>query len=362
MKTSMLGEFATFNDIWQLIKSHIEMWFEEMLVPDVDEFFDRFLPALAKFKKARRFIYRVEGLTLQDVDTIELGSKTVRRQFSWDLLEGIESDDARMRECVEKEFGGQCVIEGREVGSRDKAQRKFVFGAEMAISVLRLCGCLLYRAAITHTHIRLVDRSLGARGTASSLSWAEEERRLCFTRYLGKEQSLTLSLDMLQYLTEHCFFKQLFQCLEKEDRSELEDTINRAIYWFGEAHKDSDDTMKFVKLWSCVESFFSIEKDQSTVLNATGLSAVMTCGGYSVVDVADYGEFKKKVTHLYDLRSKALHRAYHGHIGWSELEDFAQIVAWLITSMVSLTLKGYTELREVLQQCRRIDEKESKTP
>jgi hypothetical protein len=214
----------------------------------------------------------------------------------------------------------------------------------------------------THTHIRLVDRSLGARGAASSLSWAEEERRLRFTRYWGREQPLTLSLDMLQYLTEHCFFKQLFQCLEKEDRSELEAAINRAIYWFGEAHKDSDDTMKFVKLWSCVESFFSIEEDEITVLNATGLSAVMTCGGYSVVDVADYREFKKKVKQLYDLRSKALHRAYHGHIGWPELDDFARIVAWLIISMVSLILKGYTELRAVLQECRRIDERESTTP
>jgi len=322
MKAGGLEKFATFNDIWQLIKSHIEMWFEEMLIPDMDEFYDRLLPAFAEFKKARRFIYRVEGLKLKDIDAIELGSKTIRSQFSWDLLEGVESDDASMRELIEKEFGGQYVIEGREVGSHDKAQGKFVFSAEMAISVLRLCGCLLYRGAMTGTHIRLVDRSLGARGAASSLSWGEEERRLRFSRYWGREQALPLSQDMLAHLTEHCFFRQIFQCLEKDGRTELEDAITRAIYWFGEAYKDTDDTMKFVKLWSCVESFFSVDEEQITLLNAIGLSAVMAYGGYAVTDVTYYKEFKKKVTRLYSLRSKALHRAYHGHIGWSELEDF----------------------------------------
>ena len=66
MKAERLENFATVNDICLLIKSHIEMWFEEMLIPDMDEFYDRLLPAFAEFKKARRFIYRVEGLKLSN--------------------------------------------------------------------------------------------------------------------------------------------------------------------------------------------------------------------------------------------------------------------------------------------------------
>ena len=96
------------------------------------------------------------------------------------------------------------------------------------------------------------------------------------------------------------------------------------------------------------------------MINAMGLSVVLAYGGYSVIDVTDYKEFRKKITKLYDLRSKALHRAYHGHIGLSELIGFARIVAWLIISMVSFSLKGYSELQAVLRECRRIDDAESK--
>ncbi len=359
IKEYELVKFATYNDMWQLVKSHIEMWFEEMFIPDADELLERLLPAFTEFKKARKYIYRVEGLQLVDIDTIELGTKTLHKQFYWDLIDGVEIDEA-LRETIEKEFGGQCVIKGGYVGSTKKAQMKFVFSAEMAISVLRLYGCLLYGSALTNTYIRLVDNSLGARVATSSLSWCEEGGHLGFSQYWGKEQPLELSHEALNYLTEQCFFMQTFQCLEKEVKTELEDAISRAIYWFGEAYKDRDDTMKFVKLWSCVEAFFSIEEDQITMINAMGLSVVLAYGGYSVIDVTDYKEFRKKITKLYDLRSKALHRAYHGHIGLSELIGFARIVAWLIISMVSFSLKGYSELQAVLRECRRIDDAESK--
>lgn len=124
---------------------------------------------------------------------------------------------------------------------------------------------------------------------------------------------------------------------------------------FADAYKDRNPTMQFVKLWSCAECFFAIEKDGVTELNAQGIAAVLTFGGYRIVEPRNYGSFKKRLKKMYKLRSKAVHRAKFGHIEFADLNDFSRWTAWLIFSMVALSEKGYKTLRQVRERTVRLD-------
>ncbi|MFC1779445.1 hypothetical protein ACFLZU_03810, partial [Thermodesulfobacteriota bacterium] len=136
---------------------------------------------------------------------------------------------------------------------------------------------------------------------------------------------------------------------------ELESAILRSIYWFAEAYRDRNHATQFMKLWTCVECFFTIEKEGVIEQVASGITAILTFGGYGIVDHKDYIPFKKRVKQLYDLRSQTVHRARFDHIGTNELDDLSLWVAWVIISMAALANNGNTCLSEVRKETLRLD-------
>jgi hypothetical protein len=92
----------------------------------------------------------------------------------------------------------------------------------------------------------------------------------------GGEQDLAFKPEMIAHLNQHCFLTQLASLQERPDRSQVEDAIIRSLYWFADAYRDRNPTMQFIKLWSCVECFFAIDKEQITELNARGMAVMLT--------------------------------------------------------------------------------------
>jgi hypothetical protein len=119
--------------------------------------------------------------------------------------------------------------------------------------------------------------------------------------------------------------------------------------------------MQFIKLWSCAECFFSVkekrttESEEITELNARGIASVLVFAGYQIVSHQEYSAFKRRVKHLYRLRSKAVHRAKFGHIETADLDDLSHWIAWVIISMVALSERGYETLQQVYEQTSRLD-------
>ena len=67
-----------------------------------------------------------------------------------------------------------------------------------------------------------------------------------------------------------CFLDRIIALLEQEQRTVVQDAIVRSLYWFGDAHGDTNPFMRFTNLWTCVECFFAIEETEIT--EAVGLS------------------------------------------------------------------------------------------
>lgn len=187
------------------------------------------------------------------------------------------------------------------------------------------------------------------------LRWDSGGDNSQLTRKWGHEQDLTLDSKSVVDLIGHCFLKELAALPDQSDRSELQDAIVRSIYWFADAYKDSNPTMEFIRLWSCAECFFAIDEEGVTDDNARGFAAVLAFAGFRIVELQDYPGFKRRVKRLYDLRSKAIHRGFFGHIETSDLDDLSRWITWIIISMVSLSGRGYRTLRQVQRQTSRLD-------
>lgn len=72
--------------------------------------------------------------------------------------------------------------------------------------------------------------------------------------------NLRLDQDVLNYLRENCYLDELSTLIDQQPSTELEQAIVHAIYWLAEASRDKSALLKFIKLWTCAESFFAIEK------------------------------------------------------------------------------------------------------
>lgn len=225
----------------------------------------------------------------------------------------------------------------------------------IAVGILGVCGAVLYRGAIWRSRVRAVISPHEHRKAISLLRWESGGDGPSITRRLGREQDLPLNAESVAYVTNEYFLRQMASLPDRKDRTEVQDAIIHALYWFADAYGDRNPTMQFVKLWSCAECFFAIEKEEVTELNAKGIAAILAFAGFRVVEVKEYPDFKSRVKHLYELRSKAVHRAEFGHIEVSDLEDLSRWVAWIIISMMALSERGYRTLPQVKEQISRLD-------
>jgi len=220
---------------------------------------------------------------------------------------------------------------------------------------LRLYSCALYSQAIHKINIRLINNCANSYGPASSFGWAESEKILTFTRYFKSEQDFKIGTELSDYLVSVCFFRDLSVLIDKQNRNELEEAIVKSLYWIGEAQKDPSHASAWIKLWSCVECFFTLSEEEITEKNARGISSLLVYGGYSHEEYDNYELLKRKIKKFYKLRSKIVHRADYTHIDIILLEELSFIVAWVIITMASLLNRGYTSLSQVQEQAERLD-------
>lgn len=343
-----------YNDIYQVVLREIERWLGDQLIPDDFEFLDPLDNLLSKEIDDYTFVCRVDGISFDNLDIIDTGNREFRK-YDDALIADLSDVTDIISEIINKEYSGNLVILGSEKGSSSVAQEKFFHNAELGLCVFRLFSCALYGKAIHGINIRLINNCAHALGPASCFGWPVSTKSISFTRYFKSEQDFKIDKDLLEFLIAECFFKDLHSLIDKKNRTELEDAVVKSLYWIGEAQKDPSPAAAWLKLWSCVECFFTLSNDEITEKNARGISSLLIFGGYSHDKYDDYVKVKKKIKSFYKLRSKIVHRAEFTHIDLILLEELSFIVAWVIVTMTSLTDRGYTTLCQVQEQAERLD-------
>lgn len=349
-----LANVVSVREINRAVQKSYRTWMERGLQPLGQEFVDDVVSSLLGDVKLYTFLVQIEGVDLKIQETLQLGTFRLQRSNPT-LFDGIKFGGVLDRPTIYSQFKDGSWLIGSVKGSQDVALEQFEYRAELIVGILGICGAILYKGSIWRSRVRAVTSPHGHRKAVSSLRWEDGGENPSLSRNWGSEQDLPLTAESVTYLLEICFLEQLSSLPDIEDRSELQDAIVRSIYWFAESYKDRTPIMQFVKLWTCVECFFAIDKVKITELNAAGISTILTFAGYEIVDPKDYPEFKRRVKKMYDLRSRAVHRAEFGHVETEDLEDLSLWTAWIVISMVSLAEKGYQTLRQVHEQTSRLD-------
>lgn len=340
-------------ETWTQVLSSYNNLIEQLLEPTGQEFVEAVVAALLALIKDYAFLIRLEGLDIKDQEALELGSVRIQRPDRG-LLEKSRFDHLDIDAFCEQSKNTLWMIVGG-TGSPHVAAETFEYRVTLATGILAICGAVHYKGAIWRSRVRPVISPLENRAAVSILRWEKGGENWSVTRRWGGEQDLPLDSASITYLTKECFLKQLASLPARERRSELQDAILRSVYWFADAYRDPNQTMQFVKLWSCAECYFAISEEEITEANAKGIASVLTFAGFKVIDLKEYPRFKRRLKKLYGLRSEAVHRAMFGHIETADLDDLSYWIAWIIISMVSLSERGYTTLRQVNEQVARLD-------
>ncbi len=347
---------AEYSDIWSAWRSAVGKWLSDGLAPEnANEVIESITDLIVHTVDDHTFAVPLFGIELDGAESFDLGTMTILR-LSVGILDtaGVAHDHADVSRVLESNKN-QMWLRGTARGTPRVAQKRFAEQATLMVGMLAVAAGAMYERGAIAFRIGTVMTPEDAIGRSIWFSWRERDRSLT-THYAsprGQPFPVNKALGDESDMVRMIF--RAFAMLQAKDRTDLEEAIARAIYWYSDAHRDPVLVMKLVKYWSCVEAFFTIENEEITQAVSAGLASLLVFGGFHFVPPSEYRTLKKQIVDLYKLRSRAVHRGSHQHTTERDVAQFSQWVAWMIISMVGLVEQGYTTLKEVKEQTNRLD-------
>lgn len=360
-RANFFNGMAEHSDIWLAWRRVVENWFSNFLTPEnADEVVHAIEDRITQEIDDYTFVVPLFGIELEGVDSFNLGALTALR-ISVDVFDsaGVVHDHADIPHLLE--LNKDCLwLKGTMHGTPKVAQQRFSEQAALAVGMLSIIAASLYERGANSFRIGIVMSPEAANGRSVWFSWHEGARSLTTHYQFPKGQPFPINSALEGDSDMTRIFYRGLSILQAGDRSELDDAIARAVYWYSDAQRDPVLVMKLVKYWSCVEAFFSFENEEITHAVSAGLASILVFGGFRFVPPSEYNTLKKKISNLYSLRSRAVHRGSHQHTTEQDVAQFSQWVAWMIINMIALVEQGYTNLKEVKTQTDHLDGQLSK--
>ncbi|WP_186041391.1 HEPN domain-containing protein [Burkholderia gladioli] len=353
----LFDTLADYSDIWSVWRGAVENWLSLGVEPSsAEEVVTEISGLVDKQVDNYGFAVPIFGVELKDDSPLLLGNvrilKISTNYFSEIKVDAHHIDVEKM--CPPEQ--GRLWITGSVRGTARVAERKFSDQTTLTVGVLAIAAASMYELGASKFRIGIEMKPQNVGNRVSWFSWSDTARSLT-AHYASPSQQLLPVDEMLSQSSDMiAMIHRTLSIVQKDGgRTELEEAIARAVFWYSDAHRDSVLVMQFIKYWSCVEAFFSIEKDDITEAVTSGLAAQMIFGGFHFVPPNEYRKLKAEMAKFYGLRSQAMHRASHNRIAERDAARFSQLVAWLIISMVGLVTQGYTKLDEIKVETKRLD-------
>ncbi|NRP70630.1 hypothetical protein ILFOPFJJ_01511 [Ensifer psoraleae] len=347
---------AEYSDIWGAWRKVVEGWLGRREMPEsANEVLDAVSSCLNLEMRSHNFLVPVSGAVLNKESSYQVGSMTILRDpVSWLESAGVSCNSSEITSLL-KASGGRLWLLGSAYGTAKVARRMFSEYAALTIGLLAIAAASKYEHGAAGFRISTGMTAEDALGRSAWMSWDETEKVLTTNYTFPRGQPFAVDAELSQDSDGMQMIQLAFSILDKAEKTEVEVAIGRAVYWFYDAHRDSALVMRMVKYWSCVEAFFSLERERITHSVSSGLASILTFGGFRFVDVDKYSETKKNISQLYDLRSQAVHRGDHRHVTEENVAQFSQWVAWMIIEITSLSACGYTTLQQLKREVDRLD-------
>jgi Apea-like HEPN len=352
---AIFGDDATRSDIWSAVRKTLESCIANKLMPeDSKELVDMIKARVSPQVRRYTFVAAVRGIALKGVKAMPLGLVSiVQSPEDYVLSAGVKMRDD-LSALMKPLHSYPCIV-GTFKGTFEAAKRKFSEQAHLTAAMLSVSVGEAFEYGATNCRVAaLIDRPVSG-SLMLFLHWDDVDKSLGWTRNAGFGIPYTLDKERVDTLLTPGPFTYAFKVFQNRQRTDLEEAIAKAVYWYGDAQLDPLRVGQFVKYWSCIESFFTQGELDITETLALGMVVVLTFGHLQYLDRADYKANKATLKKLYAKRSRAVHSASYSHITGADVALLSQWTAWLIFNVISFANADLPDKKVLLKRVKELD-------
>jgi len=354
---------AEFSDVWSACRAVVQGCLANGVMPEngaelVAMTTEKVNPQIDEFT----FVVPLEGVTLE-LEVLRFGVVSIVPSTADWLLANARKPTEDLAKGLALSMKAPCWLVGSVRGTYKAAERKIELLARLTAGLLGILAAATYEGGAEGFRIRAVMvPEDGTRSGTTLAVWSKTIQELSFARRMAAGQPFPLDETFLKKMNSaDSVVSDAIATVQRQPRNDLEEAIVKAVYWYADAHLDSIEVMRFVKFWSCIETFFPAPKNITKTV-CLGATAVLVYGPLRSIPLADYQATKTRLTALYGLRSGAVHHAKHDHVSSRDIEELSQWAAWLVLNVVALNKRGVSERSTLLEECQRLDNIETRAP
>ena len=353
-------EIATYDTIWKSIKIELELEISNINQGIEKRNFKDVITAIffrmSEQIKEIDFFFILDGLELQEINQISFGNiKIVKfdensmNDFYENNIEINPSYAENLKKYIADNFLNKVVMICSAFGDSDKAEKIVRSKSKELINYLRYAICVMAHDRISDNMIKINIAAEAYTQTEYVLRREVANNTTASIRGRGRRslEKLTINKNLLNNLEEKVFLNEFKSFLNKEQIGELEGSIITAIYWAGEAQNEFDLDIAFLKYWTALEAIFSNEKEKITHALCKGISITLAFSRYHFIEVSETLTIYKRISYLYDKRSKIIHSGFRQSITAQELSEICKYTSHIILSLFDFKNMGYTELKQI---------------
>lgn len=349
---------ADYDDVWSASKNTLEELVSNgQMAESAQEWLSLISTRIKPQIHLRRIVVPFVGVKFKDIDDLSLGSfKLLRPSIRHLDAMGVDHAFADVPKIIAGYRDRELWLHGSSRGTPRVAERRFRTLLDLVAGLLAVAAAVTLKSGATRIFISPNMTGHDSHGDTAWFSWEEPSANFTIHRCGLRGVPFEIDSNLREQLYQASTIATAMRIFESEKRTPLEETIARGFHWFADAHRDPTPVMQFVKYWSCIETFFSIDENEITKSVSIGVAAVLVFGGYEFVPREDYLYVKKRVTSLYGLRSRAVHRGSRSHITELDVAELSRYAAQLLINALSFVERGYQEPDEIKRHSMRLDE------
>ncbi|MFY9513589.1 MAG: hypothetical protein WAQ05_21710 [Rubrivivax sp.] len=348
---------ADYADVWSASwKTLEELVSNGQMAESAREWLNLISARIKPQIKSRVVIVPFVGVDLKGIEDLALGSFKLLLPSPRHLeAMGVDHAWADVPKIIAGYRDRELWLQGRASGTARVAERRFRALADLVAGLLAVAVAVLSKSGATRVFISPNMTGHDSHGDSTWFSWEEEAENFTIHRSGIRGVPFEIDSGLRGQLYQASTFATAMKIFEAEKRTTLEEAIARGFQWYADAHRDPTPVMQFVKYWSCIETFFSIDEEEITKSVSVGVSAVLVFGGYEFATRSEYKALKKRIAKLYGLRSQAVHRAARHHVMALDVADLSRLTAQMLINMVSFVERGYKTPDAIKQHSMQID-------
>jgi hypothetical protein len=358
---------ASYNTIYQCIKAELEVEIANLNQGINRRMFRDILGAicvnLSKQIKNLDFFFILDGLELQDINEISFGSSKIVR-FDENLTNDFYHKNSAinpsfaeiLKKNIEDNFLNKVVMICSAFGDSDKAEEIVRSKSREVINYFRYLICVTAHDRISENMIKINIASEAYTQSEYFLIRELPENTTTIAGSKGRRHLQKFILDkiLLNTLQEKAYFNEIKTFFKNGTVNELEGCIITAIYWTGEAQNEFDRDLAFLKYWTALEVIFSHKKEDITHALCKGISITLAFSNYHFIEPSEIQNIYKRISQLYDRRSKIIHTGLRESITELELSEICKYTSYVILSLFDFRNQGYTELKTIGREIERL--------